>query len=93
MVALALLLSTAALAVRSLTRPESGFVGVIGGPESTVYLRSEPQPAARVVTVADRGDSVWVAESRPVDDRTWLKVETEAGTGWVPADVVVLRAE
>lgn len=56
-----------------------------------VEIRTEPRSAAPSVFTLGKDDAVLVVfeQGRPVREGTWLKVESEYGSGWVERDALV----
>lgn len=63
---------------------EAGSEAILTGVGYLVGLYSNPGDVS-AVTFATRGDKITVEGSQYLDDVIWYRVETIAGSGWVPA--------
>lgn len=63
----------------------AGDEAILTGTAYLVGLYSNPGDTS-AVTFATRGEKITVEGSEILDDVVWYRIETEAGTGWAPAE-------
>jgi hypothetical protein len=87
-VALALLLATAALAIRAEALAGAGYEATLSGTGGPVLVRDGPSGLDPIVTILPQNTAVFVTEALEAEGRIWVLVETEALEGWVPLEAV-----
>jgi uncharacterized protein YgiM (DUF1202 family) len=82
--AVVLLIFTLLLIIKAQNINSTGFIGYIGSPNSTVYLRSQPDEFSRTIAILNPGTEVYVSHSTSRDGSTWYHIRTDNGAGWIP---------
>ncbi|MFN2189452.1 MAG: SH3 domain-containing protein [Candidatus Promineifilaceae bacterium] len=88
--AAALLMLAATLYLSHVERQqeEAGYAVEITGRNSVIYLREQPDPNSRIVTILELGQQVFVIDFNDEGVIPWAKVRSEDLEGWIPAERV-----
>jgi uncharacterized protein YgiM (DUF1202 family) len=81
-----LLAATIYLAREANVKQEAGYSAYIVGLKGVIYLRQQPNPSSRVVTILELGQRVFVTQSSHESGTPWAKITTGEYEGWVPAE-------
>lgn len=84
LVAIGLLIATFILAFQVLRMPQTVFIAHLIGPNPTIYLRAEPSAGSNIVTILERGSTVYVMDTVTSQDIRWMKIEFGQFIGWIP---------
>lgn len=93
LVAAGLFIATIILAYQAHHMPQTGIYAKLTSPNPTIYLREEPASTGKILTILERGSTVYVIDIVTNQEVRWMKVESGHFTGWVPATNIVFEGQ
>ncbi|MEJ2707958.1 MAG: SH3 domain-containing protein [Anaerolineales bacterium] len=89
--AVVLLAATVFMAGKARDLKQQGFSAFITNASSPVYMRLEPAPHAKIITILENGQAILVHERLEEDGITWYSVRAGNHRGWVLGQYISLE--
>lgn len=89
--AVALLVATVFMAGKAQDLKQQGFSAFVANASSPVYMRLEPAPHAKIITILENGQAIMVHERLEKDGILWYSVRADNHRGWILGQYISLE--
>lgn len=72
-------------------RSKAEPAAVLTGGSHIVLLRAAPDASSAVVSVLERGERVEILANTVIRGKTWIRVKSEMGSGWIPSEQILFQ--